>query len=586
MPSPYSYSQLQTGPGRIHIDVVSAAAELFNSSSSSVVSRLLSILDRTLATPDSRVYTSGGGDGDATRILPSGDGPFYVGDDVSDNLSDLFTVVESATGAQIFNPRTRLYVSVTSISATVGSGFSVASLTLTFNTPVPPGLMYKVYYGKRANLAAFPTEATVNPMISRSADRVRFPEFDRTGYAPTSISNRINYTGQDGYPDPYLAHWKATLKGTVGALEKGTSGAVGYVHVGTKQNVDDPQDATLRNQAGAAFLAVIEKNIQASPLPVYGNTPYTKVNPDLLAACQNTNEIRVNAADYFRLTGPHRSSLRLGVDMLEVTFSTGYRAVYIPISFNVSDPRIVTVVTLGGENPNFGTDSDIHVKWVRPTFFAGASESTVSSFELKGAGNLVAGAITSAPANEIPQTCPFFMSGTLDPARAGSNNWNIKALAWGSFTETGSNTFGLGLKTLKGELWGDGSIQSYGGRVVGLHTQRNLDVTVSATVGVNFNPHEASHQTFSFTGTTAKVLTIVLDPNYTPQSGDTYTVYIRHVGTGLSRASTVVWPTGWVFSGTDGDVTTTVPDTVTHVIRYTGSYTAGSYFFTRADYTL
>lgn len=586
MPSPNLYSSVETGPGRIHVDVVSAAAELFNSSTSAVVASFAAVLSQTLAKPTYKQYTAAGG-GDASLVIPAGDGPFWVGDNVSEDLKNLFTVVDQTTDQQIFNTHTRLYVSVASISATVGSGFTSAasSITLTFNTPVPANLQYKVYYGRRATLGVLPVELAVNPMIRRSVDRVRFPEFDRLTYAPTSITNDINYTGVDGYPDPYLAQWKAISKGSLGTLDTGRSGAMGYVHISTKKNINDSQDAALRNQSAAAFFAAVEKEIQSNAL--LGNTPYTKVNSALTAVVQNNNEVVLNALDYFRLTGPHRTAFRLGMDMLEITFASGYKGVYLPISFDASDPRLVRIVTLGGNNPALGNDANVRVKWVRTTFFTGASENTVSAFELKGQGSLVAGAITDNPSAEIPQTAPFFMAGTLDPARADSanGNWNIKSLCWGSFAETAGNTFALGLKTLKGELWGDGSIQSYGGRIVGFHTARGRSVGVAANTADDLNPHSASQIRYDFTLTTAKVLTLTIASAYTPQEGDQIIIYIWHIGTGVSRTgSSVSWPASWKFSGTDGDIAVTSPNGVQAVIKYVGTYANTYCFFTRTDF--
>lgn len=585
MPSSTNYNNIATGPGRIHIDVVSAAAELFTNSASGALSDLASVLDQPLATPVFKGYTAGGG-GDASRVIASGDGPFYVGDNVSDDLKDLFMVVDAATDAQIFNPHTRLYVATASISASVGTGFTSSAVTVTFNTPVPANVQYKIYYGRRSTLGSLPVELASNPVIRRSPDRVRFPEFDRTGYAPTSISNDIDYTGVDGYPDPYLAQWKAILKGTTAAtINTGRSGATGYVHVGSKQNVADINDVTLRNVSSAGFLAVVEKDIKSATLA--GNAPYTKIDSSLAATVQNNNEVLLNSADYFRLTGPNRTAIRLGVDMLEITFANGYKGVYFPISFDVSNARLVQIVTLGGVNPNLTTDANVRVKWVRPTFFAGASESPTALYEMKGTGYLVAGAITTTPSAEIPQTAPFYMAGTLDPARAdsGNNNWNIKSLCWGSFTETGASTNTLGLKTIKGELWGDGSVQSFGGRIKGLHANRPKTVTFAATGGDGIDPRATSQIRYDLTTTSTKVITLNLDGTYTPQEGDKVTVIISHTGTGASRtSSSVVWPSGWKFSGTDADISNFSPDTVIPYLKFEGTYVNGICLFTRTDY--
>jgi len=600
MPNPSTYTQIVTGPGRIHVDVVSAAAELFNSSSSSVISSIANAMAQPLASPSFKAYTAGGGAGDATKVMVIGDGPYYVGDDVSDVLQDLFIVVDGTTDAQIYNPRTRLFVAVTGISVAIGGGFVNSAITVTFNTPVPAGLLYKIYYSRRATLASVPVELASNPTIRRSADRVRFPDLDRTGYAPNSISNEVSYVSAAGYPDPVLAHWKAIIKGPpndnfVGHYEQ-LSGAVGYYHQSSVKNVEDLGDLTPGAGDRTAFLSVVEKDVRLAYFTNAASYPYTKINPTLAAASQNNKEIRLNAADYFYyLDAPNKRSIfRKGMDLLEVTFSTGYRACYIVLAMNAGDPRLATVATLGGAEPNFPTDADIRVKWLRTTFFAGGSYDTSSALldgivYLSGMGNIMPGAITSDPNNELKKLPPFFASGTLDTSRAGGGNWNIQAFTWGSFLEVDIDIDIVGVPVLNGELWGDGSVISRGGRIQGLLSNRNQSQNVSSTTSLSIDPRLTAQSTYILTGSSAKVLTLSLVAGYlsgSTKEGDQVIVYIQHTGTVASRVSTVVWPASFRFSGSDGDITTTIPDTVIPVFKFVGTYVNGLCFMTRTDYEL
>src|SRR6185369_4578421 len=258
---------------------------------------------------------------------------------------------------------------------------------------------------------------------------------------------------------------------------------------------------------------------------------------------------------------------------------------FIPVAFDVSSVRTVQVVTLGGDNPNLPNDSNVRVKWIRPTFYAGSSENSASGFELKGQGSLVAGAITNNPSQEIQQTAPFFSAGTLDPARADSsnNNWNIKSLNWGAYTETASSTTGLGRKTVNGELWGDGSVQSYGGRIKGMFANRPRSLSISpGASGDAIDPRVASQVRYDFIFTGSKQLTLTLDPTYTPQEGDKVMIMIVHTFAGASRTDSVItWPTDWKFSGTDADIRTTLPDNAVPYMKFEGTYVGGFCFFTR-----
>jgi hypothetical protein len=203
---------------------------------------------------------------------------------------------------------------------------------------------------------------------------------------------------------------------------------------------------------------------------------------------------------------------------------------------------------------------------------------------MEGFGALVAGAITNSPQLEIPQTAPFFSAGTIDPDRADLASWNIKALTWGAFAETSSITSDLGLKAIKGELWGDGTIQSLGGRIVGLHTNRSRTFTVSGTTSDGINPTVSSQIRYNFTGTGAKTLTLSMATSYVAQEGDQLTIYIQLTDTGANRTgSSIVWPSIFKFSETDNNIQTTSIATNLYM-KFVATYVNGFFFFTRTDF--
>jgi hypothetical protein len=367
MPATKDPSTILTGAGRTHIDVVSAAADLFDSGSSAMLNNLASVISQPLAIPNSKTYTAGGS-GDATKVISSLDGPFYVGDSVSDVIQDLFKVVLAADDTEIFNPNTQQYVTITSIApVAIGSGFYASNLTVTFSTPVPANVIYKIYYGKRSTVANLPVEMSSNPVIRRSPDRVRFPEFNRTGYAPTSITPEQDYT--ISYPDPYLAQWKARAQGTLESgvrYEENYSGSTGFVHIGSRKHVDDARDHSLKGVPGAAFLAAYEKDLWTNTF-TNGSHAITCIGSQNVAVLTSTDQITLNISDYFYRTGPNRSAIRLGVDMLEITFPDGSKGVYVIRQFGAS-PKIASLLTLGGAFPNFTNPANVTVKWIRPTF--------------------------------------------------------------------------------------------------------------------------------------------------------------------------------------------------------------------------
>jgi hypothetical protein len=584
MPSYQDPSTILTGPGRVHVDVVSAAADLYSTGSSATLAQLAAVIAQPLASPSSKVYTAGVS-GDTTRVMAAADGPFYIGDNVADDIQDLFKVVVAADDTDIFNSNTQQYVRISAISPSViGGGFGTVALTLTFSTPVPANLQYRVYYGRRVTVASLPVEMTSNPMIRRTPNRVRFPEFDRTGYAPTSISPEQNYSST-GYPDPYLAQWKASLRGTIsitGNSDTSYGGALGFVHVGHCRNVIDSNDAANRGLPGAAILNVSEKDIRTTVFSG-GNAALTRVNSTLLGTVANPNIVNLNGSDYFyRNTPIPQTAIRLGVDMVEVTFANGSKGVYVITSFGAT-PNQAIVATLGGGSPNF-TNGSATFKWIRPSFFTGAAQEEYSLggfFELRGASYLTPGSISTLPGQEIAHAGFFFAAGTSNPARAGTDNWNFEAMSWGAYQDTDTP---LGEKLKNGALLGDGSVQSYGGRIEGLFSKRSVGVYFITTSSSQFwNPHVESLLSLRFVNSTAKTVTLSFDPVYTPEDGDEIELIVCNSDTsGLGWMSNIVWPTSFTFSGTDGDITGV--STSDLYMKFVGTYMDGLFFFTRTDY--
>lgn len=588
MPSTRIPSQILTGPGKLHMDVATAAADLFTTASGALLNSINDSISGEFAVPTSTATFTAGVGGDSSRLLTQSLGPFYVGDSGGDVLKDLFMVVNASDDSEIFNPLNNLYVQVTSITpASIGSGFySAGDLTVNFNTPVPQSVQYKVYFGKRATLSAIPVETSVNPVIRRTPNRVRFPEFDRTGLAPTSVAAPFDIV-TNRYLDPYMAQWKAILRGATQSVVTNFGGSSGFVYVGRKKNVQDGNDESLHGHQASAFLSVYEKSITASTLG--GQAVWTRINQAASAQVIAADVIECNASDYFYLTGPNRTSVRCGVDMVEVTYSNGQKEAYIIAGLVNGNPRRVTVTTLGGAGVGFSTQA-VTIKWIRTGFFVGGDNDfdTVSTDNYyKGLGHFVAGAITANPAIEIAQTPPFFASGTIDPVRADSarNNWNIKAFTWGGFTETGSTVASLGRKQTKGELLGDGSVMSYGGRIKGLLANRGLDTnpTITTNTTYTFNPTTNNQVWFDLSGATQVTLTLNIDPTYVASEGDMVVVFVSYnliTPASTGELSTVTWDSAFKFSGHDADT----PSPAGTTLKYVGHRHSGVFYMTRTDY--
>jgi hypothetical protein len=586
MPSPLDASQVSSGPGKLHTDVVTAAADLYIASGASGGGVSPDVLAQTLAAPSTTaVFTSSGG-GDTSKTLIEGTyGPFWTGSSPSESLSDLFKVVNDADDTDIFNQTTNTYVQVTALSSGIGAGFVSSNLTLTFSPAIPTGTNYRVYYSKQAILSSLPKELASFLTIRRASERVRFPEFPRVGLAPTSVAAPLDIVNNP-YPDPYMAQWKGLIRGTDGTLTAQQSGSAGFVYVGRKKNVNDANDVSLTGHQTAAFLAVYEKEITSATLA--SQTVLTKVDPSLTAQVNPTGTadvVQLNLSDYFRVLSPDRTALRCGIDMLELTFSNGLKEVFIIASLDATDVKRAHLVTLGGAVASF-TSQTVNARWIRPAMFVGGDGGSLSGspFYYKGFGHLVAGSITVTPDAEIIQEPPFFAAGTVEPARAATSNnfWNIKAFSWGGYTQNGAAVANIGQRQVNGELWGDGSIQSYGGRIVGLQSKRPAAITVSTNTSYSWNPFTNSFLKVSLTGSTTSVLTLTLDSNYTAADGDEISIIILNsTSTGTAgELSSTIWPTAFKFSANDAN--TVVP--TGSVIKFTGTCTGGFYYMTRTDY--
>lgn len=581
MPSQQDPSDIETGPGKLPIDVATAATNLFAISSSSILNSLTDLSNREIAI--SSVSDSGTGP-TASIILNSGDGPFFVGDSGADELKDLFRPVDINTDAEIFNPVTKLYVRVTAISpATVGSGFYSGALTLTLSTPIPTGVSYYVFYGRRTTLGEIPPDATTFPMIRRSADRVRFPEVARTGLAPTSVAEPLDIV-LNGYLDPLMAQWKSVLRGPQYNFMPAPNfgGSIGFVNLGRKKNANDADDQGLTGHQGAGFLNAYVKEIIGTGT-IAGANPLTRINPALSALAISGSVVELAVTDFFRTATS--SALRPGIDMLEITRASGRVETYIITEFDVANVRRATIRSLGGALANLNVAEVITCRWIRPSFFLGGDNDfvTVTGSErmhFRGFANLTSGPITDNSAAEIVQEPPFFGAArsSLSGADSARGYWDLVAFRWGGFNIEDSTVSEIGRRDVRGELWGDGSIESYGGRIRGILGRRSDTRDVTVTETFTWNPNLNALQVFRAISASVIVETVAVASSYIPQDGDTIEFFLDYRTSGIN--TTFVFPVNFKFSGSDG----ATPLVIGTKAKFVGTYHDGDFFFTRTDY--
>jgi hypothetical protein len=585
MPSTVDPSTIALGPGKLHVDVANAATDLFANISSSLIATLSSVLAQPLAAPSS----VGGivSANDVSHVILAAQGPFYVGN-LGDDIKNLMRVVRDDTEAEIFSPQVNDYIEITGFSpGTIGDGFISGNLTVNFSAAIPSGVTYKIYFGKRATVSALPNNLASFPAIRRSPDRVRFPEFARTGLAPTSVAVPQNIVS-GAYPDPYMAQWKAVLRGSPSFPNPAFGGSAGFVNVGTKKNVVDSDDATPAGGQGAAFLAVYEKNLIGSGVIGVGN-PLTRINASNTATLNPggglPTTVELAASDFFR-TGS-ATSIHLGSDMLEVTFADGSKECFVILALDVANGRRATVATLGGASPTFSTTS-VTVKWIRTNFFVGGDNdgAGLSGFLYSGMYHCVPSNITDAPNSEIPQAPPFFAS-AQEPNF--TNTWGQQAFTWGYHYQNVSifATLGtIGQRVVTGELWGDGSVSTLG-RLIGMKSNRSSTVTVTTNIGSSWDPKQTSIIIANFGGASAVTWTLTIAGGFAPLAAsfvDEAQIIVSFASVTADTAgenSTVVWPANFKFSGNDADVTGPAGRVMIFKALLVGGTT---WFLTRTDY--
>lgn len=587
MPSQQDPSDIETGPGKLPIDVATAATNLFAISTASVLTSLSDLANREIAIPIAQTFTAFG---DITTIsLNSGYGPFFVGLNNFDPLTTLFRVVQGSgvnVDQDIFNPATGLYVTISSITgATVGSGFYSGNITFNLNTPIPAGTVYRIYYAQRNTLGGIPPTATSYPALLRTADRVRFPEFERLGVAPTSIAVPLNLA-TSGYLDPFMAQWKAVLRGTVSGSDPDPAygGSMGFVNIGRKKNVNDSKDqGLLGHQAAGVFTAFIKETSGSGTIG--GANPLTRINPANACIAISSSDVQLAAGDFFRTATA--SAVRPGIDMLEITRATGKKEVYIITAFDPTDVRRVFLRTLGGGVPLFTVSESIFVRWIRPNFFTGGDNDLVpwfvsspEHFHFAGMGHYPPGPLTDNSTVEHPQEPAFF--GASRNTRTGGDSargyWDVVALRWGGFNTTDSTVSNIGRRDTLGELFGDGSIETYGGRIRGLKANRADQVNLGASVNYTWTPNTYQQVTFVCTTNSFVLGAVAFASSYTPIAGDKITFFLDYSSAGT--ATVMTFPASFKFSGNDG----VTPLRAGTIAKYEGTFSNGKFYFTRTDY--
>lgn len=222
--------------------------------------------------------------------------------------------------------------------------------------------------------------------------------------------------------------------------------------------------------AGPALVDVIPYDMRAATFQ--GDTLQTSINASSATATLNPDSINTTSArrtvecgpgQYFSLTGPVRTAIRVGIDMLEVTDSSNRVRTFI-IETIVSATRVRVIGYGGFAGTNLfaaAAEAGCKIRLLQMGASIGGPLSYENTGLLKRPLFIMPPAIlTTVVANENIPGCSFFGSQTGSVVDATADARRARALEWGSTASPDSGAVVDGVITPRGWLKGDGSIHA------------------------------------------------------------------------------------------------------------------------------
>lgn len=238
-------------------------------------------------------------------------------------------------------------------------------------------------------------------------------------------------------------------------------------------NISDAGMFHRSRTAGIALVDVIPYDMRAATFN--GDTLQTRIdassatatlNPDSLGTSTARRTVQCGAGQYFSLTGPVRTAIRLGIDLLEVTDSGGKVRTFI-IQSILSATRVLVIGYggFGGGTGLFGATAEAgcKIRILQVVSTIGGPLSFANNGVFKRPLFVTPPAIlTTVVANEDIPGCSFFGAQTGSVADALADARRSRALEWGATASPDAGGTVDGTVTPRGWLKGDGSITAKG----------------------------------------------------------------------------------------------------------------------------
>jgi hypothetical protein len=295
-----------------------------------------------------------------------------------------------------------------------------------------------------------------------------------------------------------MAHFKAALStSTTGGLNTNVGGHVGFLaETVRKVTVDADEVVSDAGETLAGLLVYESRNINDDSLntglatePVFSrvSTAVTGfLNPDSGATADARRTVELNAVNYF-VNASGRTNVRVGVDMLLVTFLSGAQRAFVIDEIDTdASVRRAKLVQTNGELPDFGAVAAIATfKLLQVKAAVGGSNKDTTLASYLGSIFVNQRSITEGlgGGGEASGAAKFYAS-TVGGDGLSSFVPDEEALVWGGFfraEKTGVVGPSRGGSVTRGSLLGDGSVVAYAGAIEGMFRPRTQAVAISST---------------------------------------------------------------------------------------------------------
>lgn len=250
---------------------------------------------------------------------------------------------------------------------------------------------------------------------------------------------------------------------TQGSVSGNSGGDFGIWHESEWKARSGTGMATRGKSAGPVVVDVIPLDMRASAMS--GDTLLTYIDPTVATATTNPegsgSSFSVDCApgQYFALTGPTRTAIRCGIDMVEITDSNGLvRTFYIAEVVSATRIRVVGPAGTTASPFQAGTDAGCRIRIIQTQLSLGGYLGIDGDWFRRVLYVAPPAIMTTAVANEIVPRGAFFASQTGSAIDATAQAQRARALEWGSTGNPDSGGTVNGTITARGWLSGDGSV--------------------------------------------------------------------------------------------------------------------------------